>query len=141
AGTLARFDPDGTPTRTYPVPDNNDVVALWGSSAMDVWAAGYNQVLLHFDGLAWSQPPLGQASGSTYRFSLLAGSGPQDVWLIGEDVNSALHGYRYDGAKWGEVTLPAGLPSGTIHCLWVSPQGQVWIGGGSLVFHSDNHGS
>jgi len=64
-----------------------EIQDVWGSSANDVYAAGFG-TLQHWDGSAWSTVP-GIAGGS------VSGSGPNDVW-VGQS-NGMWH---WDGTSW-----------------------------------------
>jgi hypothetical protein len=69
--------------------------AIWGTSATNAFAVGANGRILHFDGKSWSA----MASPTTGRLGAVGGTGPNDVWAIGDTI--ALH---YDGTKWSPAT-------------------------------------
>jgi hypothetical protein len=69
--------------------------AIWGTSATNAFAVGANGRIVHFDGTSWSV----MASPTTGRLGAVGGTGPNDVWAVGDTV--ALH---YDGTKWSPVT-------------------------------------
>ena len=69
--------------------------AIWGTSATNAFAVGANGRIVHFDGTSWSA----MTSPTTGRLGAVGGTGPNDVWAVGDTV--ALH---YDGTKWSPVT-------------------------------------
>lgn len=108
---------------------------LWGTSATDVWAVGHaiadrtvgdktGSSLLHFDGARWTEtvPP-----GLDDSFWRVAGSGPNDVWAVGEK-GAIVH---WNGRAWEQV------PSGTTDALfgvWAASPELAWaVGHAGLV--------
>jgi hypothetical protein len=83
---------------------------VWGSSATDVYAAGYDWVdksgtkagaiVYHFDGITWKALKLGNYSSS---MTAIWGSGPSDVFIF-DDYNV----YHYDGLSWTLSTSTLG---------------------------------
>ncbi|MGH7620068.1 MAG: hypothetical protein ACREPM_22870 [Gemmatimonadaceae bacterium] len=69
--------------------------AIWGTSATNAFAVGANGHIVHFDGSSWSA----MTSPTTGRLGAVGGTGPNDVWAVGD--TAALH---YDGTKWSPVT-------------------------------------
>jgi hypothetical protein len=56
----------------------NLLIRAWGRGPNDVYAAGFDGVLLHCDGRAWSPVPLGTTEGPG-----VFGVGPSDVFVVG----------------------------------------------------------
>src|SRR5215831_18736214 len=73
-----------------PLPQGNNLSAIWGSEASDVWAVGDSGTILHWDGSAWSSV----SSGTTNALRAVWGSGASDVWAVG-DFGTILH---WDGS-------------------------------------------
>ena len=80
----------------------NDAVAgsgalysVWGTSATNAFAVGVNGRIVRYDGKSWTA----MASPTGARLSRIWGSGPNDVWAIGDTV--AVH---YDGSAWKLMT-------------------------------------
>jgi hypothetical protein len=67
--------------------------AVWGSSASDVYAAGYDGVLMHFDGSAWSNIELGTMTEMRFAW----GESSSNVLVGGQGV------YQFDGKSWGRM--------------------------------------
>ena len=70
--------------------------AVWGSDAANVYAAGDNGTILHYDGSAW-QPA---ASNVTVRLRGLWGTAANDIYAVGEG-GTILH---FDGSSWSPET-------------------------------------
>lgn len=59
---------------------SQNLYALYGFAANDVWAAGASGVVLHYDGSAWTKVP----SGTYDSLTSIWGSTPNDVWFAGD---------------------------------------------------------
>lgn len=70
---------------------------VWGFSLNDVWVAGKQGRLLHWDGTFWSDHSVNE----TDELNAIWGAASDDVWALGFDSASssglALH---WDGAQW-----------------------------------------
>ena len=110
-----------------PLPTGNNVRAIWGSEADDVWAVGDGGTILHWDGSAWMRV----SSGTTIGLSGVWGSGANDVWALGGGGTIL----NWDGGAWIPVS------SGTTNALsgvWGSGADDVWaVGGGGTILHWD----
>jgi photosystem II stability/assembly factor-like uncharacterized protein len=85
------------------------LTAVWGTSARDVYAAGGGGVILHYDGKVWAQ----QKTGTAGTLRALGGSGPYDVWAVGDEI---LHSTA--GPEVGELAAP---PGGTTAAAAAAP--------------------
>lgn len=98
---------------------------IWGSSASSVWAVGDNGAIVHWDGLAWSEPSRPTSS----HLHGVWGSSANDVWAVGT-AGTILH---WDGGAWSSV------PSGTtsdLTAVWGSSAVDVWaVGSGGTIVH------
>ena len=101
-----------------PQPQKNPIWSLWAISANDIWGAGVNGTLIHFDGANWSTA----LSGVATDLNSVWASGTRDVWAVGK-TGKILH---YNGTSWSQV------PNGAVndlHWVWgVSPT-NVWAVG------------
>lgn len=87
---------------------------IWGSNKEDVWIAGAEGTLLHWDGGAWSRT----ASGTTAALGTIGGTSSSDVWTISSG-GAALH---WDGKGWSAApNTPSGLA-----VVRASYSGDVW---------------
>jgi hypothetical protein len=108
-----------------PLPQANDLHAVWGATAGDVWAVGAAGATLHWNGSAWVLRP----SGTSAALRGIWGSSSDNVWAVG-DGGTIL---RWNGAGWTVV------PSGTavqLNAVWGSAANDVWtVGAGGTVLH------
>lgn len=82
-----------------PLPQGNELRAVWGSAADDVWAAGAAGALLRWDGVTWTSWQGEVAVDETW--SGLWGSSASSVWLVGEGTPTTAHlPQRFDGTAW-----------------------------------------
>jgi hypothetical protein len=91
---------------------------VWGDAEGEVWVSEpATDRLHHFDGQTWSThtSPIAEPRA-------LWGTGPEDVWLVGE--GGAAH---YDGKAWAVV---AGL-EGPLREIRGAPDGTIWAAGAS----------
>ncbi len=78
-----------------PLPQGNDLQAVWGRSASEVYAIGGDQTLMRWDGIEWT----GDYRSSSYPI--------YDLWGLDNGVLLAA-GYggtvlRYDGVDWNPI--------------------------------------
>ena len=92
SGTALRFD--GVSWAPVSVGTTANIQAVWLSSASDIWMAGPGTIWRSTNGGA-SFTATGKA-GSLYSIS---GTGPNDVWVTGENANV----YRWNGSTWSTV--------------------------------------
>jgi len=88
-------------------PGTDEVFALWGSSAADIWAVGENGLLLHWDGASWQ---LNQ-SPSSAAITGIWGSANDDIWA----VDGFGHFLHFDGIAW---RLSAAQNFGPLTSVW-----------------------
>ncbi len=112
-----------------------------GTSGSDVFAAGNDGVILHFDGESWTS----QATPVTAPVWGLWAVGPEDVWAVGgnnfsDDPPFVLH---YDGVEWTLSNIPTLVRPG-VHAffkVWASGPDDVWmVGQNGAVLHYDGEG-
>lgn len=97
---------------------------VWGTSASDVWAAGQNGAIVHYNGTSWSSvsSPTSQGLVSVWAASA------SDVWAVGYS-GAIVH---YNGTSWSNV------PSGTTQDLfgiWGSSGTDMWAVGTAGLLH------
>ncbi len=89
--------------RLNPLPSGESILSdtpeffytVWGSSSSDVFAVGTDGVIVHYDGVGWSN----MNSGVNYDLYDIWGSSPYDVFAVG-DKGTILH---YDGTGWNKM--------------------------------------
>jgi hypothetical protein len=105
------------------------LVDLWGLDPSDMWGVGQNAVsgsgvIVHFDGIAWSQV------GLSSRFSLPAltgiwGAAPDDVYVVGGEATVL----RFDGQVWAKESLPTASQDVHLSAVWGRGAQEVYAGG------------
>lgn len=113
---------------------------VWASSPDDVWFAA-EYFVEHWNGTGWSR----SIDLPEYlRVTDLRGSGPNDVWLVGQlpriEANSLVIPTsvvkHWDGAVWSDVTPPDHGLNVPVVVTSVAPN-DVWLSGNGVVDHWD----
>lgn len=110
--------------------DNADldgvVLSVWGSAPDNLYAAGgplgnmgFESLALHFDGAAWER--LAPGGAGTYWW--VTGSGPADVWWVGEGGRIT----HWDGVAFEEH---ASGVTATLWGVWAASPTDAWAVGG-----------
>ncbi len=73
----------GTAWSSVPVPVTNDLNAVRGSSANDIWLTGDVGTLFHYDGAVWSSSPSGTFNAISDVW-LVPGGTSKDIWAVGD---------------------------------------------------------
>jgi hypothetical protein len=121
--------------RVAPVPDlpNIALTGVAGTSSTDVWAVGYNGLIvpspptaLHWDGSAWTEVSQPVPSGYLYDVAAIS---PSDAWAVGWYGPILPLIQHWDGEAWRRVTTP--IPGSYHYLLGVSPVSStdVWAVG------------
>lgn len=124
-----------------PASMSNSLLAVSGTSADDVWAAGdnsdgrgYSPLLEHWDGTRWSLVSVPVATAQDTVLTSVYATSETDAWIAGYQVlGSQMQPYtaHWDGTSWSIVPSPApgssyaaihGI-SGTSHDAWVAGVG------------------
>lgn len=131
AGSTAHWD--GRSFTRVDAPFHGWLLAVWGSSPNDYWAAGgapegeRSNAILHWDGHAWSA----EALPSSCTIEALSGTARDDIWAVGS-WGTILH---YDGKRWTNVPSPA---SRGLNGVWAHARDDVWaVGENGMVLHYD----
>ena len=106
------------------------LLAVWGSSADDVWAVGARGTIRHYKTGALRFDVVD--SPVTVALRSVWGSGPNDVWAVG-DAGTVIH---FDGAAWTVSTTGLG-PNEQVNLtgVWGSGPDDVWAVGGTTALH------
>ena len=111
-----------------PLPQGNDLAALWAFSPLDIWAVGAYTTALHFDGQSWT----GQTGSSRTAFTGVWGAAPDDVWMVS---NTSV--YHWDGAHLAPVPS-ASLAIG--NAISGTGPGDIWtVSYAGGIAHYDGH--
>jgi hypothetical protein len=119
-------------TQPSPQSPSHSLLAIHGSSASNVWAAGTTGTLLHFDGGTWAVSEPTQTVPSDWGLSGVWGTGPTNVWAVGNVGQQALM-FHWDGGVWVSSTLDAGY----LYSLHGTGPDDIWAVGSSDVLHFD----
>jgi hypothetical protein len=103
------------------------LVAIWGSSPTDIWAAG-EEGIYHSTGGAFTESTLPGAFPT--KVTSIWGTAANDVWAtgdtennLGEPVNTVL---RFNGTAWAKVTVPTAQ---AYYKVWAHPGSGIWLAG------------
>ena len=130
---------DGAAFKHYASGTTATIFGVWAASPTDAWAVGGtpeattgqpNDVLLHFDGTAWSPSPLPKALGRTY-FKVW-GSGADDVYVVGEAGTI----WHRKGGAWTLASEPP-VAHGNLLTVHGCAAGDVYAVGSRDVLHYD----
>lgn len=100
--------------------------AIWGAAANDVWAVGYNNNIIHYDGSAWTS----QMSGASGALNAVWGTSSSDVWAAGEGGSF----FHWNGTEWTLIDKNAFCE---VLSIWGSSSTDVWAVGGECLLHWD----
>ncbi|MBN1670081.1 MAG: VCBS repeat-containing protein [Kiritimatiellae bacterium] len=130
--------PPNTWTWRNPLPQGNNLNAVWGSSISNVIAVGDGGAILHYDGSGWTA----MESGTGKDLRDVWGSAWNDLYAVGggrpyDEDGVILH---YDGARWQHVEH--GLPIQDFVAVWGSGKDDVfvldqWGGWTAAIAHFD----
>jgi hypothetical protein len=115
-GVLKRWN--GTTWTNQPAPPRM-IFDLHGLSANDIWAAGVDGLMMHFNGTSWSVVNTGMSTTDDYN--TVWAFAANDVWALGDN---ALAGH-WDGSTWTVVTIPT-----TNHIYAMSGDSNTLVGVG-----------
>lgn len=122
----ADVEPGAPEWRTVLEGLDGSLLSIWGTSAKDVWTVGgslgngFESLVLRFDGTAWTRMHPGR--DETYWW--VHGTGPADVWLVGEKGRIT----HWDGATFRE---DASGTTATLFGVMAFATDDVWAVGGT----------
>jgi len=105
-------------TRSVPA-----VNGLWGTTDNFIVGVGEDGLILRRDSTGWQRDR--PADTGTGAFHGVGGSGPDDVWAVGDALFA-----HYDGSSW--VDLPT---LGPYFAVWLSGPGEGWAAGVNDLRH------
>jgi hypothetical protein len=117
-----------------------DLFVVAGAAANDLWAAGAQGTVIHWDGSAWSVTSLPAIEDGSYvgwnsfKWTAARAVATDDVWIVGEWVagNRSEWGagpalIHWNGTEWSNSTQPfAGFG------MWSDRPDDLWLVGTSL---------
>ena len=99
-------------------PGIREAWALWGTADDDLFVAGSDGVILHFDGISWQS----MSTPTTARLSGLWGSAHDNIIAVGQQ-GTILH---FDGTAWSIVPSPT---TASLNAVWGASADNVFIVG------------
>jgi len=112
---------------SVPSGTTNNLQAVWGSSANDVFAVGDGGTIRHFDGSSWTVMP----SGTSATLLGVWGTGPDDVFAVG--VTGTIRHFA-DG-NWTSMASPT---TRNLFGVWGSAPNDVFaVGFSGEIAHND----
>lgn len=93
-GTIRRMTAGAARWEIVASPTTENLHAIWGSRADDIWAVGDAGTILHWDGSEWKSSAAAFSLGKKPNLRGVWGSAADDVWIVGD--TAALH---YTGPK------------------------------------------
>jgi hypothetical protein len=128
----------GTSWARVPVSIAENLVAIWGASASEVYVAGNLAApvggqgrLYRFDGASWLPVSL----PSLDRLFAVWGAAPNAIFAAGENGRIL----QYDGSSWSVMSTPlTGSPLPIFRGIWGTSAQDVWaVGGRGTILHYD----
>jgi hypothetical protein len=105
-------------TTVSPTPATEQLDAIWGSAADDVWAVGFGGRAVHWDGMNWTS-----FSAGNQRLTSIFGFSATDIWAVGNSGTIE----HFNGA-WSAVTSPS--PNWVdILSIWGAVPTDIWAVG------------
>ncbi|MEI6125556.1 MAG: thrombospondin type 3 repeat-containing protein [Pseudomonadota bacterium] len=109
-------------------PDLNQLRAVWGNSASDVFAVGDYRTILHYTGTTWTKMPPPPVNATIYGVWGASGS---NIFAVADNGNI----FHYDGSAWSSMTSPF---STRLRDVWGTSATDVFaVGEGGMILHFD----
>jgi hypothetical protein len=117
----------------HPLPQGNEMRAVWGTADDNVWLVGALGTVLHWNGTALESV----SSGTKDYFNGVWGSSATDVWAVAYS-GTVLHGDGTVGGWTDRSPKNGALPAVTSHLygVWGNGPNDVWaVGASGTVVH------
>jgi hypothetical protein len=141
---------DGTEWSIVPSPSPdtqvNELRGVAALAANDVWAVGYHlgaqtqspveTLILHWDGVSWSQVPSPNVFGVANQLFGMAAISTNDIWAVGYAGGAPLS-MHWNGSAWNIVPMQVGdgLSTETLAAVSGAASNDVWaVGKGQGIF-------
>jgi len=120
---------DGSSWQLAQSPTTAGLEAVYTASSNDAYAAGVDEVIVHYDGSQWTEVyPPGASSG---QLNGIHGSSGDDVFACGES-SEVLH---FDGTDWMPMETPTSL---ALRSVWAfSANDAIAVGESGTILHFD----
>ncbi|MBN9164601.1 MAG: hypothetical protein J0I07_26805 [Myxococcales bacterium] len=94
-GTVRRYRGDARFWESYDeIPTQEHLYAVAGTSPSDIWVAGEDAIVFHYDGAAWTRVKVAGLDGRRPRFDRIWIAAPGKVWVAGQGAIVSLGGKR-----------------------------------------------
>jgi hypothetical protein len=108
---------------------------VWGTSPKDVFAVGWDGIILHYNGDKWEK----QESGTNLPIRDVWGFAPNDVYALATDyfkvISKMLH---YDGKIWKEVNIGNYPNHENFMSIWGINNKDIWAIGDYFYHYNDS---
>jgi len=116
--------------------------ATFAASHTQAWAVGQTRVSASGDGFetlieewngsTWSVVPGAPASVSASFLNGVSGSGPSDIWAVGQNAGTSFIEH-WNGQSWSHVASPASEPpDGQLNAVSADSPTDAWAGGSAM---------
>jgi hypothetical protein len=116
--------------------------ASFAASDTQAWAVGQTRVaasgngfetlIEEWNGATWSVVPGAPASASASFLNGVSGSGPSDIWAVGQNSSTSFIEH-WNGKSWSHVASPAGEPpDGQLNTVRADSPTDAWAGGSAM---------
>jgi hypothetical protein len=116
---------NGTGWDSLSLHETNSMQTVWGSSSHDLFVAGDNGVVQHYDGTSWTRSVTGDAIGHIW------GSAPNDVW-----ASTSVGLKHYDGKAWTTAASSSEF-GGSVALQWGFSSADIYATGSGGIYHFD----
>lgn len=108
--------------------NTNRLGSVWGTSASNVYATGYNGNLLHWDG---TSATVTQPFGSGIGFNDITGTSASNIFLVGQGGNA----FHFNGSVWSPIATGT---TADLYGVFAMSGGKVLVSGaGGSLFMTD----
>jgi hypothetical protein len=97
------WNTDGTSFTHHYRGTDEQMTAMWGTAADNIYAVGGNGTIVHYDGARWSEIRHGLGSPELYD---IWGTSNNDIW-VGTSSDGLM--WHFDGSAWSEVSAWNGI--------------------------------
>src|SRR5580698_9295222 len=116
--------------------------STFAASHTQAWAVGQTRVAASGDGFetlieewngsTWSVVPGAPASVSASSLNGVSGSGPSDIWAVGQNAGTSFIEH-WNGQSWSHVASPASEPpDGQLNAVSADSPTDAWAGGSAM---------
>ena len=101
---------------------------------------GFETLIEEWNGTTWSVVPGAPASASASSLNGVSGSGPSDIWAVGQNASTSFIEH-WNGQSWSHVASPASEPpDGQLNAVSADSPTDAWAGGSAMKVN-DPHDS